>query len=42
MAMVGVDSGTLQTDSQPESFGLDSGSAAAWTWWTLATVLSWW
>jgi len=48
MAMVGVASGSLQVDSQPESFGLVWGSAAAWRcstfiiWigWTLAVALS--
>jgi len=30
MAMVGVDSGSLQADSQPKSFSLVGGSAAAW------------
>ena len=48
MAMVGVASGSLQADSQPGSFGLVWGSAAAWrrstfiiwTGWTLAVALS--
>ena len=48
MAMVGVASGSLQADSQPGSFGLVWGSAAAWrrstfiiwTRWTLAVALS--
>ena len=48
MAMVGVVSGSLQADSQPGSFGLVWGSAAAWrraifiiwTGWTLAVALS--
>ena len=48
MVMVGVVSGSLQADSQPGSFGLVWGSAAAWrraifiTWtgWTLAVALS--
>jgi len=48
MAMVGVASGSLQADSQPGSFGLVWGSAAAWrlaifiTWtgWTLAVAFS--
>ena len=30
MAMVGVDSGSVQADSQPKSFGLVWGLAAAW------------
>jgi len=50
MVMVGVDSGSLQADSQPKSFGLVWGSAAAWchstfinwTGWTLAMALPWW
>jgi len=48
--MVGVDSGSLQADSQPKSFGLVWGSAAAWrrstfmkwTGWTLAIAVPWW
>ena len=50
MAMVGVASGSLQMDSQPGSFGLVWGSAAAWrgsifiiwTGWTLAVALPRW
>ena len=50
MAMVGVASGSLWADSQPRSFGLGWGSAAAWrrstfiiwTGWTLAVVLLRW
>jgi len=30
MAMVGVDDGSLEADSQPKSVGLVWGSAAAW------------
>jgi len=50
MAMVGVDSGSLQVDSQPKSFGLVWGSVATLrcftfiksTGRTLAMVLPWW
>jgi len=49
MAMV-VDSGSLQGDSQPKSFALVWGWAAAWrrstfirwTGWTLPMALPWW
>ena len=48
MVMLGVASGSLQVDSQPGSFRLVWGSAAAWrraifiiwTGWTLAVALS--
>ena len=50
MAMVGVDSGNLQADSQLMLFGSVWGSSAAWrhctfikwTGWTLAMALPWW
>jgi len=50
MAMMGVHSGSLQADSQPKSFGLVWGLAAAWrrstfikwTGWSLAMALPWW
>jgi len=50
MVMVGLDSVSLQVDSQPKSFGLVWGFAATWrhstfikwTGWTFTVALPWW